>query len=213
MLGKVIIYTGNGEGKTTAAIGHAIRFAGYGKRVAILHFMKGRKTGEYLFLERNKLIDSYLFGPPFFLITAQATLSGWFKGGGIQYVSLQSFSGKKSNNYKKVVADKVARSLKSSSFEAHLRKAKKGIEFANKLIKEKKHKLIILDEILYAIKFRLVKEDDVISIIERRKNVHLILTGRYASERIIRMADLVSYLEEGKHYFYEERKTYPGLDY
>jgi cob(I)alamin adenosyltransferase len=213
MNGKVIIYTGNGEGKTTAAIGHAIRFAGYGKKVAILHFMKGRRTGEYKFLENDKLIDTHLFGPPFFLITAQATLGGWIKGGGIQYVSLNSFNGKKNSNNKKVIADKVAENLKSCSFEAHYKKAKKGMEFANKLIKEKKHKLIVLDEILYAIKFKLVKEDDVISIIERRKNVHLILTGRYAPERIVKLADLVTYLEEGKHYFYEDKKTYPSLDY
>ncbi|HIE41420.1 MAG TPA: cob(I)yrinic acid a,c-diamide adenosyltransferase [Candidatus Aenigmarchaeota archaeon] len=210
MLGKVIIYTGNGEGKTTAAIGHAIRFAGYGKKVAILHFMKGRKTGEFKFLEKNNLIDVHLFGPPFFLITSQATLGGWLKGIGIEFVSVDLFTGKKKN---KVVADKLINNLRACSFEAHLKKAKKGMEFANKLIKEKRHKLIILDEILYAIKFKLVKEDDVISLIERRKNVHIILTGRYASERIIKLADLVTYLEEGKHYFYEDKKTYPSLDY
>ncbi|MCK4429501.1 MAG: cob(I)yrinic acid a,c-diamide adenosyltransferase [Candidatus Aenigmarchaeota archaeon] len=34
---KNLIYTGNGEGKTTASLGHAVRFAGYGKRVAISH--------------------------------------------------------------------------------------------------------------------------------------------------------------------------------
>jgi cob(I)alamin adenosyltransferase len=213
MLGKVIVYTGNGEGKTTAAIGHAIRFAGYGKKVAILHFMKGRKTGEYKFLENNNLIDVYLFGPPFFLITSQATLGGWLKGKGIEFVSLDLFTGKKKNSKKKVVADKLAENLKSCSFETHKKKAKQGMEFANKLILERKHKLIILDEILYAIKFKLVKEDDVISLIERRKNIHLILTGRYASDRIIKLADLVTYLEEEKHYFYEERKTYPSLDY
>jgi len=213
MLGKVIVYTGNGEGKTSAAIGHAIRFAGYGKRVAIIHFMKGRKTGEFKFLENNDLIDVYLFGPPFFLITSQATLGGWLKGKGIEFISLDLFAGKKRTNRKKVVADKLAENLKSCSFERHKQKAKEGMEFANKLILERKHKLIVLDEILYAIKFKLIKEDEVISLIERRKNIHLILTGRYASERIIKLADLVTYLDEGKHYFYEERKTYPGLDY
>jgi cob(I)alamin adenosyltransferase len=40
------IYTGEGKGKTTAALGLALRVAGRGKRVVILQFMKGRDTGE-----------------------------------------------------------------------------------------------------------------------------------------------------------------------
>ncbi|HDI06719.1 MAG TPA: cob(I)yrinic acid a,c-diamide adenosyltransferase [Candidatus Aenigmarchaeota archaeon] len=211
MLGKILIYTGNGEGKTTAALGHAIRFAGYGKKVAILQFMKGRKTGEYRILENNKFIDLYLFGPPYFLATTQATLGGWLKGKGIEFVSLNLFSGKKLS--KKVAADKLASNLKKSSFEVHKKKAKKGMEFAKKLLLENKHRLIILDEILYAIKFKLVNEDEVISLLERRKNIHFILTGRFASERIIKMADLVTELEEKKHYFYNEKKTFSGLDF
>ena len=35
------IYTGNGKGKTTAAIGLAIRAIGAGKKVYIMQFMKG----------------------------------------------------------------------------------------------------------------------------------------------------------------------------
>ena len=87
------------------------------------------------------------------------------------------------------------------------------MEFAKKLLLENKHRLIILDEILYAIKFKLVNEDEVISLLERRKNIHFILTGRFASERIIKMADLVTELEEKKHYFYNEKKTFSGLDF
>ncbi len=211
MLGKILIYTGNGEGKTTAALGHAIRFSGYGKKVAILQFMKGRKTGEHKFFENNKLIDLYLFGPPYFLVTTQATLGGWIKGKRIKFVSLDLFSGKRIKN--RVVADKLASNLKKSSFGTHKKKAKEGMEFAKKLLLENKYKLIILDEILYAIKFKLVNEDEVISLLERRKSIHFILTGRSASERITKIADLVTELEEKKHYFYEEKKTFPKLDF
>jgi cob(I)alamin adenosyltransferase len=40
------LYTGDGKGKTTAAIGLAIRAAGRGKKVVIVQFLKGRDTGE-----------------------------------------------------------------------------------------------------------------------------------------------------------------------
>jgi cob(I)alamin adenosyltransferase len=44
--GLVQVYTGPGKGKTTAAIGLAIRAAGHGWRVHIVQFMKGANYGE-----------------------------------------------------------------------------------------------------------------------------------------------------------------------
>ncbi|MDR1230443.1 MAG: cob(I)yrinic acid a,c-diamide adenosyltransferase [Spirochaetaceae bacterium] len=40
------IYTGEGKGKSTAAVGLAVRAAGRGKRVVIVQFLKGSETGE-----------------------------------------------------------------------------------------------------------------------------------------------------------------------
>jgi len=52
-LGKVFLYTGTGAGKTTNAIGLAVRAVGHGLKVVIIQFMKGWKnTGEYLIAER-----------------------------------------------------------------------------------------------------------------------------------------------------------------
>ncbi len=44
----IIILTGDGKGKTTSAIGHAIRALGSGRKVALFHFIKSPawKTGE-----------------------------------------------------------------------------------------------------------------------------------------------------------------------
>lgn len=50
-LGLVHIYCGDGKGKTTAAIGLAVRAAGCGKRVYLLQFLKNRQTGEYKSLQ------------------------------------------------------------------------------------------------------------------------------------------------------------------
>lgn len=39
--GLVIVYTGNGKGKTTAALGMALRAAGYNHKICIIQFIKG----------------------------------------------------------------------------------------------------------------------------------------------------------------------------
>lgn len=44
--GYVQVYTGNGKGKTTAAVGLALRAAGHGYRTFVGQFCKGRRTGE-----------------------------------------------------------------------------------------------------------------------------------------------------------------------
>jgi len=44
--GLIQVYTGNGKGKTTCALGVALRAAGQGFKVYIIQFMKGRQTGE-----------------------------------------------------------------------------------------------------------------------------------------------------------------------
>ena len=46
MKGYIQVYTGNGKGKTTAAIGLALRFVGTGKKVFIAQFMKGQTYSE-----------------------------------------------------------------------------------------------------------------------------------------------------------------------
>jgi cob(I)alamin adenosyltransferase len=50
--GLLLVYTGHGKGKTTAALGLAFRALGRGLRVAVVQFIKGKwKTGERLFAE------------------------------------------------------------------------------------------------------------------------------------------------------------------
>ncbi|MHA1754024.1 MAG: cob(I)yrinic acid a,c-diamide adenosyltransferase [Candidatus Odinarchaeia archaeon] len=66
--GLIITYYGRGDGKTTAAIGHAIRASGQNRKVVIFHFLKGRKNiGEYQFFKRNcENIEVRLCGRPEF---------------------------------------------------------------------------------------------------------------------------------------------------
>jgi cob(I)alamin adenosyltransferase len=50
--GLVMVITGNGKGKTTAAFGQALRAVGQGYKVFIAQFMKGRDYGEYVAAEK-----------------------------------------------------------------------------------------------------------------------------------------------------------------
>ena len=58
------VYTGNGGGKTTAALGLSFRAVGHGKKVIFIQFMKGRKdTGEWLAKDRlSPEFELYQFG-------------------------------------------------------------------------------------------------------------------------------------------------------
>ena len=60
--GYIHIYTGNGKGKTTAALGLALRAAGYGYKTFIGQFMKGSHYGELDSLKNIKEIDIEQFG-------------------------------------------------------------------------------------------------------------------------------------------------------
>jgi cob(I)alamin adenosyltransferase len=56
--GLIIVYTGHGKGKTTAALGMCVRAAGYKKKVKIIQFIKG--TWKYGELDGIKLLAPYV---------------------------------------------------------------------------------------------------------------------------------------------------------
>ncbi len=67
-VGRIQVYTGNGKGKTTAAMGLALRAAGHGFRTYVGQFCKGRKTGEMTAVRKlASLITIEQFGDVRFL--------------------------------------------------------------------------------------------------------------------------------------------------
>ena len=58
----VLVYTGNGKGKTTAALGLIFRALGRGWKIAVVQFIKGRETGEYAFAETQPDVDWHVMG-------------------------------------------------------------------------------------------------------------------------------------------------------
>jgi cob(I)alamin adenosyltransferase len=66
--GLVVVYTGDGKGKTTAAMGLALRAAGYGKRVLVIQFVKTWFTGEKGGFEHLPNVDFVQAGKGFYKI-------------------------------------------------------------------------------------------------------------------------------------------------
>lgn len=85
--GLVLVYTGDGKGKTTAALGLAFRALGRALRVAVLQFVKGRwPTGERMLAERGLPgLEWHVLGEGFTwegddpAIHAEAARAGWTK--------------------------------------------------------------------------------------------------------------------------------------
>jgi cob(I)alamin adenosyltransferase len=66
--GYIQVYTGNGKGKTTAALGLAMRAAGAGLKVFFVQFLKGRKNSEHISLDKFKnQITIRQYGKKYFL--------------------------------------------------------------------------------------------------------------------------------------------------
>ncbi len=75
--GYIQIYTGNGKGKTTAAVGQLIRAAGHGLRCCLIQFMKDYPYGEIQALKRySELIAIHRFGNDAFVLKKQAPDKG-----------------------------------------------------------------------------------------------------------------------------------------
>jgi cob(I)alamin adenosyltransferase len=66
-MGIVCVFTGNGKGKTSAAFGMAMRFLGHNKRVVVVQFLKGTKTGELLLKKNLPGLDILQFGTEYFV--------------------------------------------------------------------------------------------------------------------------------------------------
>jgi cob(I)alamin adenosyltransferase len=61
--GLVVVYTGHGKGKTTAALGMVFRALGRGMRVSVVQFIKGKwKTGERMLAERLPELRFHVMG-------------------------------------------------------------------------------------------------------------------------------------------------------
>lgn len=67
-IGTVQVYTGDGKGKTTAALGQALRTVGHGQKVIVIQFMKGQiNYGELRAIENIPGLEIEQYGLPTFV--------------------------------------------------------------------------------------------------------------------------------------------------
>lgn len=74
--------------------------------------------------------------------------------------------------------------------------------------------VVILDEITIAVYFKLLTAEEILSALEKRnKSVEVIITGRYAPQQLIDYADLVTDMQEIKHYYAQGILSRYGIDH
>lgn len=92
--------------------------------------------------------------------------------------------------------------------------AKKGLKDIKEALLSKLYDVIILDEINIAIHYKLLDVDEVINTLKSRPpGVEIVLTGRYADDRILEIADLVTEMKEIKQYYKKGVKARKGIEY
>lgn len=89
-----------------------------------------------------------------------------------------------------------------------------GLQYLKNLTQRSDVDLIVVDEILGCIQNGLIKEQDLIEILVTRKaTIEVALSGRYLSPSLEAVADLVSEINNKKHYFETGQIARKGIDY
>ena len=173
--GLTIVYTGKGKGKTTAALGIALRATGHNKKISMIQFIKG--SWHYGEMSSSKRLE-----PEFEMVAVGKGFVG-------------------------ILDDNSPR-------EDHEKIAQEAIKISNEKIHSGKYDIVILDEINYAVNLQLISINDVLNLIkDKPSDVDLVLTGNYARDEVIEMADLVTEMKQVKHPFQRGIKAKEGIDF
>jgi len=100
-----------------------------------------------------------------------------------------------------------------SDISEHKIFADRGIVRAKELLLSSRYKVIVLDEILNLLEFELITEDGILELIDMNGKSELILTGRGATDQLIKRADLVTEMKEIKHYYTKGIIARKGIEY
>lgn len=91
--------------------------------------------------------------------------------------------------------------------------AQKGLEKITDIIMSEAYDLVILDEVTIAIYYKLITTDQLIKILKNKpQSCELVITGRYAPNELYQYADLITEMQEIKHYYQEGVLSRDGID-
>jgi len=172
--GLIIVNTGPGKGKTTAAMGTALRAVGNGLKVLMLQFLKG--SWHYGELDAVKA-----FGDNFVM---KQMGRGFVKVGGAE------------------------------TDPEDIKLVEECWKEAEEAILSGLWDLVVLDEINYAIGYKMLDPEKVAEVLRRKPEmVHVILTGRSAHPIIVELADTVTEMREVKHAYQKGIEAQRGIEY
>jgi cob(I)alamin adenosyltransferase len=172
--GLNLINTGPGKGKTTAALGTALRAVGNGMRVLMIQFLKG--SWHY-----GELDAAEAFGGNFVL---KQMGRGFVKVGGAE------------------TDPEDVRLVEAAWAEARA------------AIESGEWDMVVLDEINYAIGYKMLDPEQVAETLRRKPEmVHVILTGRNAHPVLVELADTVTEMREVKHAYQKGILAQRGIEY
>ncbi|GAA1914709.1 cob(I)yrinic acid a,c-diamide adenosyltransferase [Nocardioides hwasunensis] len=180
----IMVHTGPGKGKSTAAFGLAMRGWNQGFSIGVFQFVKSAKwrIGEQTVLERlGELHEETGEGGP---VTWHKMGSGW------------------------------SWSRKAGTDEDHAADAAEGWQEIKRALAEERHDLYVLDEFTYPMKWGWVDVDDVVStLVDRPGRQHVVITGRHADPRLVEAANLVTEMGQVKHPMEVGQKGQRGIEW
>jgi cob(I)alamin adenosyltransferase len=173
-LGRTHVYFGDGKGKTTAAVGLAIRAAGYGLNVVFVQFLKGRKTGETGPLEKL----------------------------GVQVIRSEKttrFTWEMTDEQRKEYGDIQAELLDAAKEAVQ---AVKAVQAEQAVQDKEQVDLLVLDEALNATSCGLL-DDEMLKdfVLTKPESLELVLTGRPLPDWLVERADYITEMKKHKHPF------------
>ena len=182
-----LIFTGPGKGKTSAAAGIAFRSWGHGRKVLVLLFLKDQRiSGEWKaahYLDSPRLVVKS-FGRP------------------CPYLGQTCCPGQQ-----ECIVTRSRWEIEDEEW------ARAGLTLAEEEIKADRWNLIVLDEILVALYFGMVSEEEIILLLDKaHEGQDVLLTGRNATSNLISLADVVTEMVERKHYYRQGIKARIGID-
>ncbi|MCL5040595.1 MAG: cob(I)yrinic acid a,c-diamide adenosyltransferase [Firmicutes bacterium] len=191
--GLIEVYTGKTKGKTTAALGLALRAVGHDFRVLMISFMKGAGyTGELFSSQRlhtNFRIMQFGRGCPY---------SAMIKEG----------------KMKCKPACRLCFIHRGNVTEQDRETQRMALAAARESIEGDEYDIVILDEILNAIDYGLVDLEETLELLKRKPPlVEVVLTGRQAPSAIVEVAHLVTEMVQIKHPLEQGIRSRRGIEY